>query len=192
MNKSESKYFNTARKMDNAFIELINKKDFEFITVKEICKNAGVNRSTFYLHYETIEDLLSECIELHFKTFESYIKKEYKPINERIKTDSLNDLYFITDEYLNPYLNFIKENKIMFKTVLKHPNVFKTTNTAERIYRNVFEPILERYDVPNTKRKYFVSFYIHAIIGVISEWLNNDCKESIENIIDIIKECSVK
>lgn len=55
MTKSESKYFATAAKMDEAFLE---KKDFAYITVKEIYAAAGVNRSTFYLHYETINDLL--------------------------------------------------------------------------------------------------------------------------------------
>jgi hypothetical protein len=54
MNKSESKYFNTATKMDLALISLLKKKPFEYITVTEICKAAGVNRSTFYLHYETV------------------------------------------------------------------------------------------------------------------------------------------
>ena len=47
MNKSESKYFNTAIRMDEALIALLEKKDFEYITVKEICDKAGVNRSTF-------------------------------------------------------------------------------------------------------------------------------------------------
>lgn len=51
MNKSESRYFSTAVKMDRAFLELLDKKDLPFITVKEICEKAGVNRSTFYLHY---------------------------------------------------------------------------------------------------------------------------------------------
>lgn len=63
MNKSESKYLNTARLMDEAFILLLDKKDYEYITVKEICAKAGVNRSTFYLHYETINDLLEESLE---------------------------------------------------------------------------------------------------------------------------------
>ena len=45
MNKNESKYFNTAVKMDKAFLALIEKKDFAYITVKEICEKAGVNRS---------------------------------------------------------------------------------------------------------------------------------------------------
>ena len=60
MNKNESKYFNTAMKMDEALITLLEKKDFEYITVKEICDTAGVNRSTFYLHYENTSDLLKD------------------------------------------------------------------------------------------------------------------------------------
>ena len=46
--------------MDEAFLALLEKKDFAYITVKEICEAAGVNRSTFYLHYETLADLLAE------------------------------------------------------------------------------------------------------------------------------------
>lgn len=48
MTKAESKYFNTAIRIDKAFIELLNKKAFDYITVKEICAASGVNRSTFY------------------------------------------------------------------------------------------------------------------------------------------------
>ena len=42
MNKNESKYFNTAIKMDEALLSLLEKKDFEYITIKEICDAAGV------------------------------------------------------------------------------------------------------------------------------------------------------
>ena len=38
MNKSESKYFHTALRMNEALISLLEKKDLEFITVKEICE----------------------------------------------------------------------------------------------------------------------------------------------------------
>ena len=62
MNGAESKYFNTAAKMDDALIALLETKSFDYITVKEICEKAGVNRSTFYLHYENIGELLDETI----------------------------------------------------------------------------------------------------------------------------------
>ena len=60
MNKSESKYFHTALRMEEALLALLERKDLEYITVKELCQAAGVNRSTFYLHYETIGDLPAE------------------------------------------------------------------------------------------------------------------------------------
>lgn len=67
--KNESKYFNTALKMDKAFLEILEKKELPYITVKEICEKAGVNRSTFYLHYETIRDLLAESVEYMTSNF---------------------------------------------------------------------------------------------------------------------------
>lgn len=60
--KQQSKYFLIASYMDEALLYFLDKKDFEFITIKEICKKAGVNRSTFYLHYENLNDLLEETI----------------------------------------------------------------------------------------------------------------------------------
>ncbi len=80
MNKSESKYFNTALAMDNALIALLEVKDLEYITVKEICEKAGVNRSTFYLHYETITDLVNEAMESVDTRFLSYFAQDTKDI----------------------------------------------------------------------------------------------------------------
>lgn len=62
MTQNESKYYNTACLMDEALIQLINEKDYDYITITEICKRAGVNRSTFYLHYETVDAFLKEAI----------------------------------------------------------------------------------------------------------------------------------
>lgn len=69
MNRSESKYFNTARRMDDALLTLLEQKDFDYITVREICQTAQVNRSTFYLHYETMTDLLEEAVQQTLRDF---------------------------------------------------------------------------------------------------------------------------
>lgn len=83
MNKSESKYFNTALSMDEALIALLEVKDLEYITVKEICKKAGVNRSTFYLHYETIADLVDEAMESVNERFLSYFPQDTNAFFEK-------------------------------------------------------------------------------------------------------------
>lgn len=85
MKKSESKYFNTAVRMDRAFLELLEKKDMEYITVKEICEAAGVNRSTFYLHYETIDDLLAESVQYMNQQFQEHMKLSAEKFVSKIR-----------------------------------------------------------------------------------------------------------
>ena len=127
MNKQKEKYSSTAFLMDEALIQLLNEKDYEYITVKEVCKKAGVNRSTFYLHYESIDDLLEETLEYINKKFLDYFEDTSDFITN-IKTSTKENLYLINDDYLIPYLNYIKHLKCTFvKHILgikKHKNRF--------------------------------------------------------------------
>ena len=102
MNKSESKYFNTALRLDEALIALLEQKDLEYITVKEICRQAGVNRSTFYLHYETISDLVNETIEMINQRFLSYFPQQKEAILNNLESRGRDELILVTREYLLP------------------------------------------------------------------------------------------
>ena len=188
LNKSESKYYNTACLMDKALILLLEKKEYSYITIKEICQKAGVNRSTFYLHYETIDDLLSECVEY----VGNKINKKFsnKVINKQVIKDSgLEDLLLITPEYLLPYLEFLKENKEIYKIAYSQPNVFKEQYIVNHLHKNIFEPILNRFLVPKNEQKYMMSFYLSGMGALIIEWIKNDCKEDIQTIINILLKC---
>ena len=50
----------TIRGIKAAFESLICEKDYERITVKELCDRAQINKKTFYTYYETLDALLSE------------------------------------------------------------------------------------------------------------------------------------
>ena len=188
LNKSARKYFNTAVKMDKAFLELLEKKDFEFITVKEICEKAGVNRSTFYLHYETIGDLLDESVQYMFdQLFEYFPDKDTHVMND-IKNAELADLYLITPHFLEPYLTYISEHKRLFATALKKSDSLRLGDSYDKLFTHVLSRILDRFGIPENRKKYMLKFYIYGIIAVIGEWLKNDCAESIDFIIEIISE----
>lgn len=189
MNKSESKYFNTAIRMDKAFLELLEKKDFAFITVKEICKSAGVNRSTFYPHYETIEDLLSESTEFMYKQFVTHMNEEPSDFISKIDTCPLDELYLIIPNYLMPYLEYVKEHRRLFRTVTEKANTFRLDLAYTKMFYHIFEPILKRFGVPEPDRKYLMTFYIHGLNAIITEWLKSDCKDSIEYIISVMNKC---
>ena len=188
MKKNDGKYFYTAELMNTALVALLEKKDIEFITVTEITKKAGVNRSTFYLHYETMNDLLSETIEY----VGNKINKKFsnKVINKQVIKDSgLEDLLLITPEYLLPYLEFLKENKAIYKIAYSQPNVFKEQYVVNHLHKNIFEPILNRFLVPKNEQKYMMSFYLSGMGALMIEWIKNDCKEDIQTIINILLKC---
>ena len=83
MKKSESKYFNTALRFDKALLSLLEKKPFEYITIRELCEEAGVNRSTFYLHYENTSDLLKETTSYMLEHFASYFPVDMDSITSQ-------------------------------------------------------------------------------------------------------------
>ena len=183
MNKSESKYYNTALLMDEALLLLLEKKEYEFITVKEICAKAGVNRSTFYLHYDTIDDLMMETIELINKRFMSAFNNE--TINAKLLDK--NDLYLISDKYIIPYLNLIKKYKKIYKLIHDKPHIFNNQKAFKNLYSSLFEVILEKYGVLDEDKEYVFAFFSFGILAIVNKWLERDCIDDISKISDYMK-----
>lgn len=188
MNKNKSKYFNTALFMNEALLSLLEKKDFEYITVKELCNKAGVNRSTFYLHYETMNDLLNGTINMIEKKFYSSFNKDLK-IDDLIKKDDKKDLILVTSEYLKPYLHFVFENRKVFKLALKRATLFNSENAFSKMNKEYFIPIMNHFNINEKIQSFVLMYYCSGLVSIISKWLDNNCQESVDEIIDIMKYC---
>ena len=189
MNKSESKYFNTAVKLDKALLSLLEKKSFEYITVSDLCKEAGVNRSTFYLHYENTSDLLMETTQYVLDGFLSYFNMDAEAEIKKLKGCDKKDLIFIRNEYLHPYLKYIKDNQKIFISVLSRPTEFTCESIIQRLFDNVLDPVLDRFGYPPGERKYVLMFYLNGITAIVTEWLKEGCRKSIEEISEVINYC---
>lgn len=189
MNKSESKYFNTALRMDEALIELLEHKDLEYITVKELCQQAGVNRSTFYLHYDTISELLNETMETINQRFLSYFSLRGENFPGEMESMELKDLVFVTREYLLPYLRFIRDNKKVYRAAFRNPNGMQVQARYGDLKQYILGPVLERFHIPEEHRPYYMAYYVEGIIAIIKEWLRQDCKDDVEMISNIIEAC---
>ncbi|MBR6071840.1 MAG: TetR/AcrR family transcriptional regulator [Acholeplasmatales bacterium] len=188
MDKNESKFYNSSIKMNNALISLLDKKDFEDITVKEICQTATVNRSTFYLHYENTYDLLKETIENLYKDF--FSRYDSNLSMDRINNKSNDDLFLITPKYLKPYLSFVQDNKKIFKLMYFKNEVFNGRNMYEDWLDKIFRPILSKFNVKNEEEQsYIMLFHLQGLIGLIMEWVKNDCKMPIDVLINVIQKC---
>ena len=189
MNKSESKYFNTALRLDEALIALLEKKDLQYITVKEICHQAGVNRSTFYLHYETIADLLDETLEMINQRFLSYFPRREEEVLGHIDSRARADLFLVTEEYLLPYLRFIRDNKKVYRAAFRNPGSVQAHARYGQLKQHVLGPILARFEVPEAHRPYCIAFYVEGIAAIVKEWLRQDCADEIGTIAGIIQSC---
>ena len=189
MNKSESKYFNSATKMNLALISLLKKKTFEYITISEICETAKVNRSTFYLHYENITDLLNETTQYLLNDFLSYFSTDLKSISLNLGNCKPDELLFICDKYLCPYLTYIKDNKEVFGVTLSHNKILGFDDVYKRMFENIFNPILERFNYPADERKYVMMYYLNGINAIVSEWIKDDCSKPIKEISKVVSIC---
>lgn len=180
MSKQESRYFSTAALMDEALLHLLDQKDFERITVKEICQKAGVNRTTFYLHYESMNDLLDETVGM--------INERFKNTFSEIPKGDPRTEVLTSDKYLRPYLNFIKENKRAYRVIHEKEHLFHSQKTFESLYETVFSPALSHFGVNDEEKKYVLAFYTQGTVAIIGKWLEGDCRDDVDLIIRLISE----
>lgn len=178
MNKQESKYQKTALLMDEALLLLLENKDYDRITVKELCEKAGVNRTTFYLHYESMNDLLEETVAM--------INKRFTGSLSGIDKGDHSKEVLTSEKYLRPYLELIKENKRAYRVVRHKENLFNTRQAFEGLYKAVFSPALTHFGVSEKDKKYVFAFYTQGTIAIIGEWLDGDCQDDVDMIIGLI------
>ncbi len=184
MNKNESKYFYTAGLMNQALLFFLEKKDIEFITVTEITKKAGVNRSTFYLHYDSVYDLLEETIININKEFLKSLQISAPPT-----ITAKENAFLLTEKFLIPYLTFCKNNKRILRLVYQKPQLFQRQRTYQKMYDDIFYPAISLFVKEESLRVYLLEFFTQGIVGIVHKWIALDCKTEIPELIQIIKRC---
>ena len=151
-------------KIEKTFLQLIQKKNITEISVSTICEIAKLNRSTFYANYIYVYDLVE--------------KVKNRMADEFAEFQISNSSQQNPNGYLNMF-NHIKENPIFYKTYFKledisiSPITQYNTEMAKTFYNN------EYID-------YHIEFFRAGLNAIIKKWLNNNCKESPEEMVKII------
>ena len=184
MKKNESKYFFTAQLMNQALLSLLEKKDIEFITITEITKKAGVNRSTFYLHYDNIYELLEETIENLNKEFIGSFS-----LQAPFEIKSKDNAFLITVDFLIPYLNFCKKHKRVLKLVYQKPQLFQNKKAYQNMYDMILYPAISQFIKEENQKVYMLEFFTQGVVGIIHKWIELDCTTEMEELVKIINLC---
>ncbi len=186
MDRAQSKFHNTALKMHKALFDLLETYEFSQITIKQITEKAGINRCTFYAHYENTYELLEDTQ----KTFIQSFFGNYDVPERQVKDLNIEKSNFITVKYLLPYLTFVQENKKIFKIYMDNLNVFKSEELFQSLLKDVFIPIYEKHGIADkTVITYLANYYLMGITSIIMGWLGRDCIDDIHLICEIIMFC---
>lgn len=167
----------TKKIIKESFIDLLQEKDIDKITVSELCEKSDINRATFYRYYIDIYDLLLK-IELEFAD-------ELKDKLINYNSSSFKDIVI-------EYLKYLKNNRDFVKVI------FSNSKNLDFLY-DFFEYFFE-----NFKNKWFVNvnglnednkkilfiFMFNGSLGVIKYWIQNDFANDIDDLsMAIVSTC---
>lgn len=190
MNRSESKFNNSAKKMQSSLVSLLENKEFADISIMDICQTAGVNRSTFYAHYDNTFDLLKEAHQAMISNFFDECTFDSPVDLSDMRKVSAEDLNFVTPKYLLPYLQYIKRHKRLFRIYAENAHAFDVNNMDDYMIETLFVPIMAKFGITDKKLiLYMQKFFLKGIDAIINEWVRNDCADDIRFVCEIITFC---
>lgn len=159
----------TIKKIEDALIYLLKRKDYSHIFVKDICKVACINRSSFYAHFEDINDLMN--------------KVEAKFSNSISK---IFDSFPYTHQQFVKMFEFIKENQNFYLAYLKSHDNFMEQADILRFNKKLKDNILVTTTFSNATLFYHLAFFSAGIKALCKVWLLTGSKESPEDMAKIL------
>jgi len=182
VNKNDLRVQKTKESIHFALTRLLKIKPLTHIKVTELCREAKINRGTFYFHYQEVGDVFKEF-------FEEMIVDLKESYNEPYRhTDFLNI------ENLDPktvrIFHHIKKFEEFYKIIL-------SKEVSSEYYYMLFDEVrsifIEDKNTvqPGKSTDFLYSYSANAIIGLIIEWYRHDFQESADemniHLVNILK-----
>ncbi len=172
--KTDKRSRKTVKAIQNALLKFLTRKKLCEIKIVELCAAADVNRTTFYLHFKTTEDvlrsILEETVEKIFDQFRdaSFLQTMEYPLQ-----------FLLTcTETLSSYPDFeqfvcVSSESLEFMNDLK--NAFTERTCNEFIH-----------DYPNSDGyyRYVIRFIVSGTLDTFVEWLRSDKSVTLESVLD--------
>ena len=174
--KEDRRVRRTKKLLTQALTQLLQEKQVNEITVKELTDLADMNRGTFYLYYKDIFDMLEKIEDSMFAALDVIMERHEK---DALATD--------TKPILVDLFAFIQENKEMSRVLL---SVNGDMNFLHRLNEVVREKcrsawLTLRNGQDEDAFDYHYSFVVFGCAGVIRAWVNRNCSESAEEMAEL-------
>ena len=164
--KNNKRRKESQEKIEKAFIELLQTRQINEITVSDLIKTTGLNRSTFYANYIDIYDLADKTREKLEREF-SNLFADYDYFNEQSGALKM--------------FTHIKENQIFYKTYFK-------LCYDEKHLMTIYDARRAEQEHLASNIKYHIEFFRNGLNAIIKMWLADGCKESPEEMAEVLKQ----
>lgn len=182
--KMDLRVYKTYTALTTAFIQLLEKKSFDDITIQELCELATIRRATFYKHFTDKYEFfvfMIKCLETQF-----YEKNPDLLTHQRSKYHYIKLIHYTLD--------FISHNEALVKSIFKNsvsaPLLSLLTQQTTKILEENLKEDIKHGAVFPASPEVLASFMIGAFIHTISWWISTDMqmpKETlVKQLIDII------
>ena len=168
----------TRQAIIDAFVHLLDKSNYEKISVKEIIDAANVGRSTFYSHFETKDDLARQiCNELFAHIFSHVIPPcsthNFSTVPQSAETRITHILYHLRDKrkYYMGIINY--EDGALFLHFFREYMLTKISIKITGPYQEFVQRVPEDFLISNLTSSF---------IGMIHWWFKNKMQESPEAV----------
>lgn len=178
----EKKIDRRVRKTKAALLSCLTKlmleKKVSDITVKELTDLADVNRSTFYLYYKDIFDMVEQIETEMLASFTTAFQKVKEESNSYT---SLLSFYTYIFEYVN-------ENSEMCKILLGPDGDYLFIEKFKKVITETKPPF--DTSIPKIKLRFLRPYIITGCVGIIQQWLRDNMDVSPKEMALIIMELS--
>lgn len=163
--KIHEKIRNTKKSLAKSLIKLLQEKPVTQIDVSELCKNANLNRTTFYNHYSSIYALLDEMVSEFFKNVKKYL------------ADSIDEKSENTAAKISLMLKYLKQNRRFVRTIMNN-NLYEEIGNkliSFDFVSNLLNTNIKYRQNIYINDAYYIGFIISGWYAVIKRWVNEDC-----------------
>jgi AcrR family transcriptional regulator len=170
--KMDRRVKKTKAAVQDAYFSLVMEKDTPKITITELTKRADIDRKTFYLHYESVDDIVEEAIEDRINRLRLILEQE-NYFENPLEFDKVFQAINLLLEQDITLCRHIAKNSIFRDFWDQVQNIM--SRTIVEVYKDISSLTVEELEI-------YAQFYSAGIIAIYIDWLNNENHMPIERL----------
>ena len=159
--KNNKRRRQSVEKIEKAFTNMLLTKELNEISVTDICKETGLNRSTFYANFLDVYDLADKLKEKIERDFDAEFREK----------SSQSALHMFQHIY---------ENQLFYKIYFK-------LGCDEKHQNFLYDTTRANMDFGGKHIAYHIEFFRNGLNAIIKLWLSGGCRETPEEMTEILK-----